>query len=124
MPEAIGDYKILSPLGTSGLGDEYRARDTRVGRTVTLILLSPSISEDPDKFTALMNAARKVKQFSHPNIEALFESGQEGSQYYLVFEHVQGAARASRINGHAFNARRGVELVIQLADALAEADNA
>ena len=56
MPEAIGDYKILSPLGTSGLGDEYRARDTRVGRTVTLILLSPSISEDPDKFTALMLA--------------------------------------------------------------------
>jgi eukaryotic-like serine/threonine-protein kinase len=124
MPEAIAHYKILESLGSGGIGEVYRARDTRLGRTVALRVLSPAVVADPAKFDALGALALRLTKLSHPNIAMLFEGGQEGSRYYLAFEFVQGEPLASLINGRPLQVRRALEFAINLADALAEAHSA
>jgi eukaryotic-like serine/threonine-protein kinase len=124
MPEAIAHYKIFESLGSGGIGEVYRARDTRLGRTVALRVLSPAVVADPAKFDALGALAIRLTKLSHPNIAMLFEGGQEGDRYYLVYEFVQGEPLASLINGRPLQVRRALEFTINLADALAEAHSA
>ncbi len=121
MPDAIAHYKILESLGSGGIGEVYRARDTRLGRTVAVKVLSPAVVSDPAKFDALGAVAVRLTKLSHPNIAMLFEGGQEADRYYLVFEFVQGQPLASLINGRPLQVRRALEFSINLADALAEA---
>ena len=124
VPDAIAHFKILEPLGSGGIGEVYRARDTRLGRTVAVKVLSPDILSDPAKFEALSVMADRLTRLSHPNIAMLFEGGQDGNRYYLVFEFVQGQPLASLINGRPLHVRRALEFGINLADALAEAHSA
>jgi serine/threonine protein kinase len=121
MPEAIAHYKVLGHLGAGGLGEVYRARDTRLGRTVAVKILPAHVTSDPARLRALLDVAKPLSELSHPNIAMLFESGQEGDQHYLVFEFVQGEPLAKIVNGRALNVRRAVEFGINLADALADA---
>jgi serine/threonine protein kinase len=121
MPDAIAHYKVLGPLGTGGLGEVYRARDTNLGRTVAVKVLPVRITRDPTMLAALLETARRLMDLSHPNIAMLFEIGQEGDQRFLVFEFVQGQPLASLINGRALHVRRALEFGINLADALADA---
>ncbi|RPI50453.1 MAG: serine/threonine protein kinase [Acidobacteria bacterium] len=121
MPDAIAHYKVLETLGSGGLGEVYRARDTRLGRTVAVKVLPAAITADPAKFDALGAMALRLTRLSHPNIAMLFDGGQEGDRYYLVFEFVQGQPLASLINGRALHVRRALEFGINLADALADA---
>jgi eukaryotic-like serine/threonine-protein kinase len=124
MPDAIAHYKILGHLGAGGLGEVYRARDTRLGRTVAVKVLPAALSGDPDRVRELLNVARTTSTLSHPNITALFEIGEDGDQRFLVFEFVQGEPLGSLVDGRALNVRRAVEFAIQLADAIAEAQAA
>jgi len=121
MPDAIAHFKILETLGSGGLGEVYRARDTRLGRTVAVKVLGPAITGDSAKFDALNILADRLTRLSHPNIAMLFEGGQEGDRYYLVFEFVQGQPLATLINGRPLHVRRALEFGINLADALADA---
>jgi serine/threonine protein kinase len=121
MPEAIAHYKILGHLGAGGLGEVYRARDTRLGRTVAVKVLPSNVTSDPRKLRALLDTAKPLSELSHPNIAMLFESGHEADQHYLVFEFVQGEPLSKIVNGRALNVRRAVEFGINLADALADA---
>ena len=122
MQDAIAHYKVLGPLGAGGLGEVYRARDTRVGRTVAVKVLPLEITNNPDRARALLDAAHKATEISHPNIAALFEVGEDGGRPFLVFEFVPGDPLNALIEGRALNVRRAVELAIQLADALADAE--
>jgi serine/threonine protein kinase len=124
MAEAIAHFKILEPLGTGGLGDVYRARDTRLGRTVAVKVIPPSITKDPARLDALHDTALRLTELSHPNIAMLFEGGQDGDRRFLVFEYVQGEPLGSLINGRPLNVRRALEFAINLADALADAHGA
>src|SRR4026209_1062159 len=124
MPETIAHYKIFESLGSGGIGEVDRPRDTRRGRTVALRVLSPAVVADPAKFDALGALAVRLNKLSHPNIAMLFEGGQEGDRYYLVYEFVQGEPLASLINGQPLQVRRALEFTINLADALAEAHSA
>ncbi len=121
MPDAIAHFKILETLGSGGLGEVYRARDTRLGRTVAVKVLPPAITADQAKFDALGDVAERLTRLSHPNIAMLFEGGQVGDRYYLVFEFVQGQPLSSLINGRPLHVRRALEFGINLADALADA---
>ena len=121
MPDAIAHFKILETLGSGGLGEVYRARDTRLGRTVAIKVISPTITGDPARFDALGDAAQRLTRLSHPNIAMLFEGGHSGDTYYLVFEFVQGQPLAALINGRPLHVRRALEFSINLADALADA---
>ena len=124
MPDAIAHYKILGHLGAGGLGEVYRARDTRLGRTVAVKVLPAAMAADR---IALPGAARRRKKAptrSHPNIAALFEIGEDGDQRFLVFEFVPGDPLSALIDGRSLNVKRAVELAIQLADGLADAEAA
>ena len=121
MPDAIAHFKILEPLGSGGLGEVFRARDTNLGRTVALKVL-PEIMPEHEAFLAeLLVVSRRLMTLSHPNIAMLFEIGQDANRPYLVFEFVQGQHLSSLINGRALHVRRALEFGINLADALAEA---
>jgi serine/threonine protein kinase len=124
MPDAIAHYKILESLGSGGIGEVYKARDTKLGRTVAVKVLSSAILADPVKFDALSVLAERLTHLSHPNIAMLFDGGQEGDRYYMVFEFVQGQPLRSLINGRPQQLRRALEFSINLADALAEAHSA
>ena len=116
----LGYYTILERIGAGGLGEVYRARDTRVGRTVVIRLVPDEVTEDPNRRAALLEAARRAAQLSHPNVAALFEIGEDGSRLFLVFEHVSGEGLPVVLADRPLKVRRAIEFAIQLADALAE----
>ena len=90
MPLSVGDklgpYEILSPIGAGGMGEVYRARDTRLGRDVALKILPPDMASDPSRRQRFELEARAVAALNHPNIVALYDVG-EG---YIVSELVDG----------------------------------
>jgi serine/threonine protein kinase len=121
MLESLGHYKILDRIGAGGIGEIYRARDTRLGRTVAIEILSPDVSRHAVRRDRFLQDARASAVLSHPNIAALYEVGQEKDVTYLVCEFVPGEPLTTVIAGRSLNPRRAVDLAIQLADALADA---
>ena len=121
--QTIAHYNLLDKIGEGGgLGEVYRARDTRVGRTVALKLL-PSDSPDGGCPEALLADARAAASISHPNIATLFDVGHADGMCYLAYEFVAGSPLRASMNG-AMNPRRAVEISIQVADALADLEAA
>src|SRR4051794_25663363 len=121
MFETLGHYKILERLGAGGMGEVYRARDTRLGRTVAIKVLVESVAGDPDRRARFLEDARAAAALSHPNIAALYEIGEDQNQLFLVFEFAPGETLTTVIGGRPINPRRAVDLAVQIADALAEA---
>jgi len=119
--ESLGFYKVLDTIGTGGIGDVYRARDTRHGRTVAIKIPAPHIAGDPARREQFLTDARAAAALSHPNIADLFEIGDEQGTLFLVFEFVPGEPLAAVIGGRPLNPRRAIDLAIQIADALADA---
>src|SRR5438093_9957442 len=121
MLETLGQYKILDRLGAGGMGEVYRARDTRLGRTVAIKVLPADVAGDPDRRERFMREARATAALSHPNIAALYEIGEDQGQIFLVFEFVPGDTLKTVIGGRPLNPRRAIDLAVQVADALADA---
>ena len=120
MSQVIGHYEILGVVGTGGLGTVYRARDTRVGRTVAVRVLG-EVTPDPLQRTRLIDSIRPYTALSHPNVATLFDVGDQDGHVYLVYEFVSGEKLSALGSGHPLNIRRALDLALQLADALAEA---
>ena len=121
MIEALGHYKILERIGAGGLGDVYRARDTRLGRTVAVKVPSGDFQSDASRRDALRHDGRAVQALSHPNIATLYEVGEEDGSLFVVSEFAPGETLTRTIAGLPMNARRAVDLASQIADALADA---
>jgi serine/threonine protein kinase len=121
MLEALGQYKILAPIGTGRMGELYRARDTRAGRTVAIRVVAADIAGDPALRERYLEDARASAALSHPNIAAVYEVGSDQGQLFVVSEYVPGDTLKTVIAGHALNPRNALDHGIQLADALAEA---
>jgi serine/threonine-protein kinase len=121
MTEQLGHYKILERIGADTLGETYRARDLRVGRTVALKVASLDIAADPDKRARLVADAQAAAALSHPNIAALYEVGEDSGRPFLAFEFVPGETLETMLAGGPLNPRHAAEHAIQIADALAEA---
>jgi len=119
--ETLGQYKILEPAGTGTLGDVYRARDTRVGRTVAVTVVSDQIASNAVRREELLAHARAAAAVSHPNIVTLYEVAEDDGRLYLVHEFVQGPTLRTIIAGRPLNPRRAVDLAGQIAEALADA---
>jgi len=120
MAEILGHYKILGQIGAGRMGELFRARDTRAGRTVALRLVAAEIGADPDRRRRFLDDARAAAALSHPSIAALYEVGLEGDQIVLVSEFVPGETLRAIVAGHALNLRSALDHAVQLADALAE----
>ncbi|HEV3140180.1 MAG TPA: serine/threonine-protein kinase [Vicinamibacterales bacterium] len=121
MVESLGQYKILEAIGAGGVGDLYRARDTRTGRTVALDVVPPAVAADENRRARFLRSARALAKLSHPNIAALYEVGEDQGELFLAFEFVQGDRLKTVLTHGAMNARRALELAVQIGDALADA---
>jgi serine/threonine-protein kinase len=121
MFENLGHYKILDRIGEGGIGEVYRARDTRVGRTVALKILGPDLTGDAPRRERLLRDAQAAARVSHPNIAVLYEIGEDQGQHFLAFEFVAGDRLSAVMSGRPLNPRRAIDLAIQIADALADA---
>ena len=121
MLETLGQYKILDRIGAGGMGEVYRARDIRLGRTVAIKLLTADVAADSDLREPFLRDARATATLSHPNIAALYEIGDDEGRLFLAFEFAPGDTLKTLITGRAINPRRAVDLGIQIADALADA---
>src|ERR1700740_161742 len=93
----LGPYEIQSPLGAGGMGEVYRARDTRLDRTVAVKILPAHLSEDPQARQRFEREARTISSLNHPHICTLHDVGNEGSTSYLVMEFVQGESLEARL---------------------------
>jgi serine/threonine-protein kinase len=118
--QSIAHYNLLELLGRGALGEVYRARDTRVGRTVALKVLEPALIADETRRLALLDEARLAATLSHPNIATLFDVSDAAGVSYLAYEFAAGASLRAEMGGRAMNPRRAVELCAQVSDALAD----
>jgi len=92
----FGPYEVVAPLGAGGMGEVYKARDTRLGRSVAIKVLHPSLAADPSFSARFVNEARTLSQIAHPNICVLHDVG-EGQPTYIVLEYLEGQTLADRI---------------------------
>jgi len=116
----VAHYNLLEPLGSGALGALYRARDTKVGRTVALRLADPEIGKNPALLARFLEDARASATLSHPNIATLWDYGEADGRYYLAYEFVAGHSLREEARG-ALHPRRALDLAIQIADAVADA---
>lgn len=124
MLESIGQYRILERVGATPLGETYRARDTRLGRTVAITIVADAIAADADRHDQFLTDARRLAALSHPNIAAIYEVGEEQGAMFLATEFVPGQPLGAMIASHPLNPRRAIDFATQMADALAEAHSA
>jgi serine/threonine protein kinase len=121
MIETLGVYKILERLGEGGIGEVYRARDTRLGRTVALKVVRPEIAADAGQRARFLRDARAATALSHPSIAALYEIGEDQEQLFLACEFVPGDTLGAAIGGRPMNPKLAIDYAVQLSDALADA---
>jgi serine/threonine-protein kinase len=122
MIEALGQYKILELAGAGTLGEVYRARDNRVGRTVAITVVTDQIALNPGLREEFLRQARAAAAVSHPNIVTLYEVGDDDDGgLYLIYEFVEGQTLKTIIAGRPLNPRRAVDFAGQIAEALADA---
>lgn len=120
MITAIAHYNLLERLGEGGLGEVYRARDTKVGRTVALKLTPQGFAGGPRQ-QRLIKDAHAAAALSHPHIATLFDVGEHEGRLYLAYEFVQGTPLRHQMSSTGMNARHALDLATQAADALAHA---
>src|ERR1700740_335353 len=95
--EKLGPYEVVAPLGVGGMGEVYRARDTRLGRDVAIKVLPPHLSSSPELRQRFEREAKTISQLSHPHICALYDVGREGETEYLVMEYLEGETLLDRL---------------------------
>jgi Tol biopolymer transport system component len=126
----LGPYEILAPLGAGGMGEVYRATDTRLGRDVAIKILTPDTSASPEARQRFEREARTISQLSHPHICALFDVGESASPEhpapspYLVMELLDGETLAQRLASGALPLDLTLRYATQIADALDKAHRA
>lgn len=120
----LGPYEILSPLGSGGMGEVYRARDTRLGREVAVKVLPQHLSSNPEVRTRFEREAKTVSSLNHPHICTLFDVGREGQTDYLVMELIEGETLATRLAKGAMPVADVLRIGAEIADALDRAHRA
>ncbi|HSE62641.1 MAG TPA: protein kinase [Thermoanaerobaculia bacterium] len=117
----LGPYEIVSPLGAGGMGEVYRARDTRLERTVAIKVLASHLSVSPEVRQRFEREAKTISQLSHPHICALYDVGREGETEYLVMEFLEGDTLADRLARGPLPLEQALRYGVEIADALDKA---
>ena len=116
----LGPYEIVAPLGAGGMGEVYRARDTRLDRIVAIKIL-PEVFSASDRLQRFQQEARVLSALNHSNLLASYDVGTQGGVHYLVSEFLEGQTLRIRIDVGALPPRKVVEYSLQLANGLAMA---
>ena len=117
----LGPYEILSPLGAGGMGEVYRARDTRLGREVAIKVLPESFARDEDRLLRFEREARAASALNDPHIVTVYDVGREGETPFFVCELVEGSDLRARLDAGPLAARKALELAAPIASGLAAA---
>src|SRR5258708_10056321 len=117
----IGPYEIVALLGTGGMGEVYRARDTRLGREVAIKVLPDLYASNPDRLARFEREAKAVAALSHPNILAIHDYGTDGNVAYAVMELLEGETLRGRLATGPLPWRQAGEIGAAIADGLAAA---
>jgi serine/threonine protein kinase len=117
----IGPYEIISPLGAGGMGEVYRARDSRLGRDVAIKVLPTAMARDAERLRRFETEARAVAALNHPNILSIHDIGTHDGAPYLVSECLEGQSLRQELSGGALPLRRAVEYGTEIAQGLAAA---
>ena len=119
--QMLGPYQILSKVGEGGMGEVYKARDTRLDRTVAIKVLPDAFARDADRLARFEREARAVAAISHPNILAIHDVGSDNGRTFVVTELLDGETLRARLNRGALPVRKAIEIGIQIARGLAAA---
>src|SRR2546427_916858 len=117
----LGPYEIQAPLGAGGMGEVYRARDTRLGREVAVKVLPGAYSADPERMRRFEQEARAAAALNHPNILAIHDVGTHDGSPYVVSELLDGMTLRERLKGGALQQKKAVEYALDIACGLAAA---
>src|ERR1700722_17961716 len=117
----VGPYEIVAPAGAGGMGEVYRARDSRLNRDVAIKVLPAAFARDPDRLRRFQQEAQAVAALNHPNILAVHDFGEHDGSPYLVTEFLEGETLRGRLNSGALPARKASEFAEQIARGLAAA---
>src|SRR6202162_1701610 len=117
----LGPYEILAPLGAGGMGETYRARDTRLERAVAIKILPAHLSADPARKMRFEREAKTVSALNHPNICSLFDVGSQDGIDFLVMECIEGESLADRLAKGPLPVEQVLKIGTEIADALDKA---
>src|ERR1035438_2905745 len=117
----LGPYEIASALGAGGMGEVYRARDTRLERTVAIKILPESLSSDRERLERFQEEARILSTLNHPNLMAIYDVGSQDGMHFLVSEFLEGQTLRERLAAGPLTQRRAIDYGLQVARGLAAA---
>ncbi len=117
----LGPYEIVAPLGAGGMGEVYRAKDTRLDRSVAIKVLPADFVADPASRARFDREARAISKLTHPHICTLYDVGDDAGTPYLVMELLQGQTLAERLKKGALPLDEALTIAVQIADALSAA---
>jgi len=117
----LGPYEIVAPIGAGGMGEVYRARDTRLGRDVAIKVLPQHLTEKPDARQRFEREARSVSSLNHPHICTLYDIGHQDGTNFLVMEYLEGETLAKRLEKGPLATTELLRVGIEIADALEKA---
>src|SRR5215475_9174945 len=117
----LGPYEVISPLGAGGMGEVYKARDTRLGREVAIKVLPQHLSSSEEMRQRFEREAKAISQLSHAHICALYDVGSHEGTEYLVMEYLEGETLATRLLKGALPLAQTLAFGIEIADALDKA---
>ena len=124
LPSHFGPYQIISPLGAGGMGQVYRARDTRLQRFVAIKILHDEAALDPQRQRRFAQEAVAASALNHPNILTVYDVGSEGDLQYLVSELIDGESLRAEMRRGRVPLKRAIEIIHQVAEGLAAAHEA
>jgi Tol biopolymer transport system component len=117
----LGPYEIVSAIGAGGMGEVYRARDTRLDRDVAIKVLPEAFARDADRLARFEREAKAVAALSHPNILAIHDTGSHDGQMFVVTELLEGETLRARVQQGPMPVRKATEMAMQIARGLAAA---
>src|SRR5216684_2114752 len=117
----LGPYEIIAPAGAGGMGEVYRARDTRLDRTVAIKILPSYLSERPESKQRFEREARAISSLQHPNICTLYDIGSQDGTDYLVMEYLEGETLADRLAKGPLPAEQVLSYGVEIAEGLEKA---